>query len=250
MQDGPAESNTNCAAVYKKDFKPIAGLCPVQMVKVMDSGGMLVEILAMIDSGSNTIPLSKNAAERLGITGTATHLTMNLVGEDKRSETSETIEITVASTTEEDIRKTLEVYTTKRPCSAAKTISKGTIAHFPHLKPVANKLHLSDGTIDLLIGTDFVDAFLDIHTLSGEPGEPIAKRNCFGWYVLGEVNSFRIQSVEVGTVSIEDDIKKVLYQDTLGNKPTELCTCWENVLRENDFVKSLSDSTTLVDGRI
>ena len=82
-------------------------------------------------------------------------------------------------TTEEDIRKTLEVFTIKSPCSATKTISKGTIEHFPHLKPVANKLHLSGGTIDLLIGTDFVDAFIDIHTLSGEPGEPIAKRNCF-----------------------------------------------------------------------
>lgn len=250
MQDVPAEGNTNCAADHKKDFKLITGLCPVQKVKVMDSGGTLVEMLAMIDSGSNTSLLSKNAAERLGIAGTATHLTMNLAGGEKRSETSEIIEITLASSTEEDIRKTLEVYTIKRPCSAAKTISKGTIEHFPHLKPVANKLHLSGGTIDLLIGTDFVDAFVDIHTLSGEPGEPIAKRNCFGWYVLGQVNSSRIQSVEVGTVSIEDDIKKLLYQDTLGVKPTELCTCSENALRENKFVKSLSNSTTLVDGRI
>ena len=89
-----------------------------------------------------------------------------------------------------------------------------------------------------------------MHTLAGEPGEPIAKRNCFGWYVLGQLNSFRIQSVEVRTVSIEDDIKKLLHQDTLGVKPTELCTCKENVLRENKFVKSLSDSTTLVNRRI
>ena len=93
----------------------------------------------MIDSGSNTSLLSKNAAERLGIAGTATHLTMNLAGGEKRSETSEIIEITVASSKEKDIRKTLEVYTIKRPCSAAKTISKETIEHFPHLKPVAKK---------------------------------------------------------------------------------------------------------------
>lgn len=51
-------------------------------------------------------------------------------------------------------------------------------------------------------------------------------------------------------MSIEDDIKKLLYQDTLGVKPTELCTCSENALREIKFVKSLSNSTTLVDGRI
>ena len=97
MQDVPAEGNTNCAADHKKDFKLITGLCPVQKVKVMDSGGTLVEMLAMIDSGSNTSLLSKNAAERLGIAGTATHLTMNLAGGEKRSETSEIIEITLAS---------------------------------------------------------------------------------------------------------------------------------------------------------
>lgn len=108
---------------------------------------------------------------------------MNLAGGEKRCETSEIIEITVASTTEENIRKNLEVYAIKRPCSAPKMISKGTITHFPQFKPVANKLHLSGGTIDLLIGTDFLDAFVDIHTFSGEPGEPIAKHNCFGWNV-------------------------------------------------------------------
>ena len=83
VQDNPAEGNTNCAADHKKDFKLITGLCPVQKVKVMDSGGALVVMLAMIDSGSNTSLLSKNAAERLGIARTATHLTMNLTGREK-----------------------------------------------------------------------------------------------------------------------------------------------------------------------
>ena len=127
----------------------------------MDSGGTLIEMLAMLDSVSNTSLLSMNAAQRLGITLTATHLTMNLAGGEKKSEASEVIEITVASTTEEDIRKTLEVYTIKRPCSAAKTISKEAIEHFPHLKSVVDKLHLCGGTIDRLIGTDFADAFVD-----------------------------------------------------------------------------------------
>ena len=63
MQDVPADGNTNCAADQKKDFKLITGLCPVQKVKVMDSSGTLVEMLVMIDSGSNKSLLSKNAAE-------------------------------------------------------------------------------------------------------------------------------------------------------------------------------------------
>ena len=91
--------------------------------------------------------------------------------------------------------------------------------------------------------------------MSREPGEPIGKRNCFGWYVLGQFESngstlSEIQSIEVGTVSVEEDIKKHLHQDILKVKPTELCTCTENVLRQSKFVKSLAASTTLVDWKI
>ena len=96
---------------------------------------------------------------------------------------------TVASPSDEDITKTLQVYTVTRPCSSAKTISKESVRQYSHLKNVSDKIHLSGGAIDLLIGTDFVEAFIDIHTVSGEPGEPIGKRNCFGWYVLGQFES-------------------------------------------------------------
>ena len=125
----------------------------------------------------------------------------------------------VASPTDKDITKTLQVYTVTRPCSGAKTISKELLGHRTHLKKVSNKLHLLGGAIDLLIGTDFVEAF----TVPREPGEPITKQNCFGWYVLGQFETnnsttSEIQSVEVGTISV--DIKKLLHQDLLGIKPT------------------------------
>jgi hypothetical protein len=54
----------------------------------------------------------------------------------------------------------------------------------------------------------------------------------------------------VQKVKIMNDIKKLPHQDLLGVKPTKLCTCSENVLRESKFVRSLATSTTLVDGRI
>ena len=77
------------------------------MVKVVNKDGNFVEVLAMLDSGSNTSLLSKSAASRLGLNGSATHLTMNLAGGKKKSEPSQIIDITVASPTEEDITKTL-----------------------------------------------------------------------------------------------------------------------------------------------
>ena len=100
----------------------------------------------------------------------------------------------------------MQVYAINKPCSSAKTVSRRIVNSFPHLEAISNKLYLSGGSIGLLIGTDFPDAFVDIHVIPGSPGEPIAKRNCFGWYVMGQFSdqgdeSSAIRSVDVGTVS-------------------------------------------------
>lgn len=62
--------------------------------------------------------------------------------------------------------------------------------------------------------------------------------------------SSAIRSVDVRTVSALEDMTKLLIQDTLGVKPTELCTCKDNELKENKFIKSIADSTEIVDGRV
>ena len=228
-----------------RDVKNILGICAVQKVKVRDSDGNFADLLAMLDTGSNTSLLSKKAAKQ----------TMNLAGGRKKAEVSEIIEIEIASPADEDILKHLQVYTVRKPCSNAKSVSRKSIESYPHLQSIADKLHLSEGIVDLFIGTDFVDAFVDIHAASGDPGEPVAKRNCFGCYILGQVDPdsedmTEIKSVDVGTVTAVEDIKKLVHQDFLGVRPTELCTCSENALRENKFVKALSASTTRVDGRV
>jgi len=110
--------------------------------------------------------------------------------------------------------------------------------------------------VDLLIGTDFPDAFNDMHVISGKSKEPIAKRDCFGWYVVGtfagQVNqqSTRISSVDFGTDSVLEDIKKLLTLGLMGVRPTELCTCRDIDFQENKFVKSISESTKIIDGRV
>ena len=237
---------------HKSDVQSGTELCPIQEIKVADVNGMPMDVVAMLDTGSNTSLLSKSTAAKLGLSRPQTHLTMNLAGGASKSEVSEIVEITMISPIEKDIKKTLLVHTVNKPCSSAKTVSKKSLEKYAHIKPVLEKLHLSGGSIDLLFGTDFADAFVDIHAIPGQPGEPVVKMNCFGWYVLGQlaIDNLRIQSVDVGTISVTEDFHILLQQDLIGVKPTELCTCSDNELRENKFVKSLSESTKLVDGRI
>ena len=248
-------AETQASTLNIQQARNVPGQCPVQKVKIKDKDGNLVETLAMLDSGSNTSFISKNVKKKLGLSGPKVHLTMNLAGGQKKSEESELVNITVVPISEETIQKPMQVYAIYKPYSSAKTVSRRIVNSYRHLEAISNDLYLSGGSIGLLIGTDFPDAFVDIHVIPGSPGEPIAKRNCFGWYVMGQFSgqgdeSFAIRTVDVGTVSALEDMTKLLVQDTLGVKPTVFCTCKDNELKENKFIKSIADSTEIVDGRI
>jgi len=102
-----------------------------------------------------------------------------------------------------------------------------------------------EGSADFLLGTDFADTFIDRHDIPGNAGEPIAKRNCFGWYVVGQFSSqenqpTQIRSADVETINAVEDMKTLLTQDMLGVKPTEWCTCGDNDLKVNNFIKPIT----------
>ena len=59
-----------------------------------------------------------------------------------------------------------------------------------------------------------------------------------------------IYSIDVGTVDVLEDMKNLLTQDMLGVTPTKLSTCRDNDLEENKFIKSIAESTRIVEGRI
>jgi hypothetical protein len=103
------------------------------------------EYIAMIDSGSNTSFISKNAAKNLGLKGCQTHLAMNLAGRKKKAEMSELVNITVMSPCDKTIEKHVSVYTLTNLCSPVKTISKHAVNKYQHLQIISNKLHLAGG---------------------------------------------------------------------------------------------------------
>ena len=86
----------------------------MQENKIRDSDENLDELLALLDTGSNTHLLSKKAAKQLVLSGPQTHLTMNLAGGQKRAEVSEIMQIDIVSPTDEDIVKNLQVHTVQR----------------------------------------------------------------------------------------------------------------------------------------
>jgi len=175
-------AETQASTLNIQQARNVPGQCPVQKVKIKDKDGNLVETLAMLDSGSNTSLISKDVTKKLGLSGPKVHLTMNLAGGQKKSEESELVNITVVPISEETIQKPMQVYAINKPCSSAKTVSRRIVNSFLHLEAISNKLYLSCRSIGLLIGTDFPDAFVDIHVIPRKSRRTNSKEKLF-WMV-------------------------------------------------------------------
>ncbi|KXJ27593.1 hypothetical protein AC249_AIPGENE7689 [Exaiptasia diaphana] len=209
----------------------------------------------MVRKGTEASAASTNTARKLGLQGMCSRLMMNLAGGKKKTEESELVEVNIVPSTDLNVKKTFSAFTIQRTCSPAKTVSRKSVENFSHLKDISKEVYLSGGTIDDLVGTSFSDAFVDAHVITGKSGEPIAKKNIFGWYIVGQFatessNCPQINYVDVDATDTLQDMKNLFTQDMLGVKPTEMCICTDNVLEENKFVKSLEQSTKIVDERV
>ena len=104
----------------------------------------------------------------------------------------------------------------KKPCQAAKTALKKVVTQFPHLVCIVEELHLSGGPVDILLGTDCPKAQHDFKVLTGNPGEPIARKNIFGWSVLGHLEEksapgiFALETIDEAA-KIQDITYSILY---------------------------------------
>lgn len=56
------------------------------------------------------------------------------------------------------------------------------IESYFYLKLIVEKLYFFGGMVDLFIGIDFVNVFVDIFIVSGYFGEFVVKRNCFMYF--------------------------------------------------------------------
>ena len=140
------------------------------------------------------------------------------------------MDLVVSSTVDQNVQKSLQAYEIKNSCSPARTVSRTVVESYSHFKLIKNNLHLSGGTVDLMIGTDFAQAFSGMLVIPGKSREPISKLNC-GWFVIGTLASQHnqlsggVSSVVAETVSVLEDLKKLLAKNLMGVRPNEICTC-------------------------
>ena len=149
----------------------------------------------------------------------------------------------------------MKAFAVKKPCQGARTVSRSALIQFPHLIDIVDDLHVRGGPVDVLLGTDLPEVHHDYKVFAGNPEEPITKKNVFGWSVLGRIEkegAVGVHFVEIlDEEATNNDLKRLLFQDQVGIKPTRYCVCSEEEMRECAFIQQVKESTkVLEDGGI
>ena len=178
-QESGKEDKSNEVGTISTNFSGTANV-PVQKVKVHGSNGTALQALAMMDSGSNQSLIRKEFAEKLGLVGETKRMKMYVAGGGVKIEDSAEFDLNISPYFDDDISFNMTAYSVKKPCQGARTVSKKAVTRFLHLAHIVQDLHLSGGPVNILLGTDLPEAHHDFKVSTGNPGEPIAKKNIFG----------------------------------------------------------------------
>jgi hypothetical protein len=106
----------------------------------------------MVDSGSNKSLIRKEFADKLGLVGETKKMKMHVAGGGIRVEDSAEFDLKISPCYDEDIVFNVRAYSVKRPCQAAKTVSKKAVVRFPHLVRIVEDLHLLMAVQSTFIG--------------------------------------------------------------------------------------------------
>lgn len=159
---------------------------PVVSVKVKATqGGPEIQTYALLDSGSTTTFCTTTLAQRLGVKGEDTQLSLSTLSKQEEETATTAVGLTITPV-DGRARITMPVvFTTKRLPVHRSSVAQATdVSRYHHLRELnIPRSPLED--ITLLIGQDNGDLLVPRDVRVGDPGEPYAVRTILGWTVAG-----------------------------------------------------------------
>lgn len=232
-----------------------AGYLPVLKIYVYDKNGIAHHATAMLDCGSQQTFVRKGFTDKLKLKGShPKDLELHLAGGSKVVETSECFNLNIANCDNISDVYVLNAFSLNTVCGNVPPLDTRLFIEYPHLQNVSNKVYHNGGEVDILIGTNFPVAFRELNSShhNTDVYAPIAKETPLGWVIMGNIQA-EFDSTFVNNVTVLDkpNISKYFEIENLGVKPTKLCTCSDNELKESTFIQHVNNNITFQeDGRI
>lgn len=210
-----------CATLDKTTGKVCLRIVPVTVY----NGIRNVDTYALLDEGSDITLCSDSLVKRLGAKGKQREFTLTTVNQSTEKRHGLELKLQVGALRCNDTIELDRVWSVERlPISIKSLPERREVSMWNHLKDIYLP-RISEGQVELLIGSDTPDAFWVQEERRGSSGEPYAIRSVLGWSILGPIGKVSDCSAHVN----------VNFQQTTGTLE-EIDRLWKT-----DFPECRSD---------
>ncbi|XP_060596965.1 uncharacterized protein LOC132750912 [Ruditapes philippinarum] len=184
---------------------------------VVQNGNKQVKTYALLDEGSDVTLCSDELVRKLGAVGIRREFTITTVNQSTERKRGLEVQFKVSSL---DKRETLDLNKVwsvrKMPISLDSLPDRREVSKWRHLDGI-DLPQISEGQVELLIGSDVPEAFWVEEERRGRRGEPYAIRSLLGWSIIGPAGKSTLQTaVNVNfqqSLSVHDQIDKLWNTD-------------------------------------
>ena len=207
---------------------------PTTHVEICDANGAWHQIIAFLDSGSDTTLIRSSLAQRLGIAGKSELFRYGVAGRGSKLERSTRYTLQVRPVHVQNVRGyALEAMGIRKPAHNAPVIGEMVFTTSSICGLPMDVFHLQERKSDLLVGYDHAYLITAVHTISAPTRSevcPSAAYTRLGWTLFGGLIPKPRAIVTNSSQSIhhvqrleEEDLKSLFYSDVVGVKLTSAC---------------------------
>ena len=230
------------------------------MVELLDTNGTWHKAVALFDSGSDVTLIKKDIVKKLQLERHPKTFKFGVAGGGYLYEKSAIVSVWIRRFDKRSCRYNINALELEKPAHPSHCLKNELFEDLSYLKAIKKYLPKENSEVDILIGYDYANLMAPMSYLKHptEPDNyPTAAETSLGWYVFGPNQS---ESLPEGFVQsqhvhlVENDLLcvKSWYEANLsGVKPTEICTCSNNDIKESQFLKHVKKTIHLTeDGRV
>ena len=218
---------------------------PAAYVDLLGNDGAWHKAVALFDTGSDVTLIKKNTVQRLNLDRKPRAFWFGTAGSDFRTEDSASVCLWIRCLEKPSSRFNITAIELEKPAHKIPKLGDAILEN-DYLRLLKPLIPNDSVEVDILLGYDYASLMTPISYLTHATqinDYPIAAQTAMGWYILGPTRANDApynEAVKVKHIRIQEDLLNIhnWYEaDICGVKPTQLCACSDNEIKEVNFLK-------------
>ena len=254
----PSIPNVDSTNFEKHLNEPKYRYSPATFVELLDCDGKWHKAVALFDSGSDVTLVKSEIVAKLKLDRKPKKFTFGTAGGDYKTENSAVVSLWVRRYDKKTYRFNISAIELNKPAHDIPGLGESFFEEHSYLESLKNWIPRESMAVDILFGFDQANLIAPSSYLSHpdmSDTQPRAAETKLGWYIFGPSATAVDQAgirTNVHLIRTEvPDIRSWYEADICGVKPSSICACEENEIKESQFLKHVRKTINQTDdGRI